>query len=211
MEGIAPSGCWRGGLARGRHEVPSPRSRAKAPRIRNDDAYARVRHWRCPPASNDARNAPCMRATASRHVVCASSQLAAHERREGLRAARTAQWRRSPGRLGWRPATSALLCRRRGGSDGNAQGSGDAMVPVSTMATRDYEHRSRAPTPRRSRHPEVAPGRADPASSAGPGTSLLDALASTTEATRQPCSVSLEEPGVRIKHETPGHPSRDVY
>ena len=37
-------------------------------------------------------------ATASRHTVWASSRLATHGRREDLRVARTAWWRRSPGR-----------------------------------------------------------------------------------------------------------------
>ena len=47
-------------------------------------------------SSDDAREAPCERATTSRHVVWASSRLAAHERREGL-CARTASRRRSRG------------------------------------------------------------------------------------------------------------------
>ena len=35
-------------------------------------------------SSDDAREAPCVRATASRHVVWRARWLAAHERREGL-------------------------------------------------------------------------------------------------------------------------------
>jgi hypothetical protein len=34
--------------------------------------------------SDDAREAPCVRATASRHVVWRARWLATHERREGL-------------------------------------------------------------------------------------------------------------------------------
>jgi len=50
--------------------------------------------------SDDAREALCVRATASRDVAWASSRLAAHERREDLRAARAAYWRRSLDWLG---------------------------------------------------------------------------------------------------------------
>jgi hypothetical protein len=86
---------------------------------------------------------------------------------------------------------------------------GDAMVPVAMTGTRDCEHRSRARTPRRSRYPEVAPGVAIPRQ-AQDRYAAPDALASATEATKRSCSVSLEEPDVRVKHETPGHPSRGV-
>ena len=89
------------------------------------------------------------------------------------------------------------------------QGSGDAMVLVSRRGR--AKEAARARTPRRSRYPEVAPGRTDPAVQAQDRYVAPDALASATEATRQHRSVSLEEPGACIKHETPGHPSRDVF
>ena len=43
------------------------------------------------------------------------------------------------------------------------------------------------------------------------GTPLQTRLASMTEAAKHHRSVSLEEPGARVKHEAPGHPSRDVF
>jgi len=43
------------------------------------------------------------------------------------------------------------------------------------------------------------------------GTPLQTRLASMTEAAKHHRSVSLEEPGARVKHEPPGHPSRDVF
>ena len=152
------------------------------------------------PLVDDARKARLLRATASRHIAW---------RAQGspTRAARRTSAQHAPhgggalrvGLRGWR-ATPALLCRRRGGSGGNAQGSRLARWSPSVRRGRAtaniaaaHGHRA-APTTL-----EIAPRRADPASSAGPGTSLPDALASTTEATRQPCSVSLEElnrPGI---------------
>lgn len=86
----------------------------------------------------------------------------------------------------------------------------DATVPVVLPGTRDCEHRSRARTPHRSRHAEVAPS-APALRQARNRYAASDALASTTEATRQRPSVCLEEPGVRMRHEKPSHPSRDSF
>ena len=58
----------------------------------------------------------------------------------------------------------------------------------------------RATTLRRSRHPEVAPGRTDPASSAEP-VRRLGRVSVRDRGNRQRCSVALEEPGARVKHE----------
>ena len=116
-------------------------------------------------SSDDAREAPCERATASRHVVWASSRLAAHERREGL-CARTASRRRSRGgaRMKAGDACASLqaprLLRwqrsRRWWRDGPRRFDGDAR--------KKHAHGQS----RRSRYPEVAPRRIDPAPSAEP-------------------------------------------
>src|SRR6202171_1606588 len=54
----------------------------------------------------------------------ASSRLAAHERREGLRVARTACWRRSLDVARMKAGDACGSLQVRGGSGGNAQGSG---------------------------------------------------------------------------------------
>ena len=65
-----------------------------------------------------------------RHV--ASSRLAAHERREGLRTARTARWVGLRGRR----AMPALLCRRHRLRWQLRWSAGDAMVAVVLTGTR---------------------------------------------------------------------------
>ncbi len=120
-------------------------------------------------------------------------------------------WRRSPGGPApdqgrWAPAVALQALP----TVATLRRASDATVPVVFDGTRGCEHRSRARTPHRARHAEVAPGvpilRQAQNRYASP-----DALASTTEATRHHRSVSLEEPGARVRHETPGHPSRDVF
>jgi hypothetical protein len=161
--------------------------------------------------SSDDAQTSAMRARyglAPRHV--ASSWLVAHERLSP-RAARTACWRRSRGmaqgdggrRLrSYAGAAAAKVATLRA--------AGNAMVPVVLTGRCECEHRSRARTPRRSHHPEVAPD-APILRQAQNRYAASDALASMTKATRQRCSASLEEPGARVNHETPGHPSRDVF
>ncbi len=119
--------------------------------------------------------------------------------------------------LAWRRSCSGpgggrrlrVLCRRYL----RWQRSGERATrrsPSYLKGTRGCEHGSRARLLHRARHAEVAPGvpilRQAQNRYASP-----DAFASTTEATRQRRSVSLEEPGARVRHETPGHPSRDVF
>ena len=151
-------------------------------------------------ASNDAREAPCVRATTSRHVVWASSRLATHERREDLRAARTA-------------------CRRRslGGARMKAGDSCDVLQAPRRLRRQRSEQRGRDGPRRlmgtRGRNIESAHGhRAAPATlrlhldvpilrQAQDRDVAKDALASATEATKPRCLVSLEEPGVHIKRE----------
>ena len=78
-------------------------------------------------------------------------------------------------------------------------GGGDAMVPVVLTGTRGRVL-SRARILRRSRHSEVAPGRTDPASSAEP-VRRFGRVSVRDRGNRQRCSVALEEPGARVKHE----------
>ena len=75
-------------------------------------------------ASNDAREAPCVRATASRHIVWASSMARGTRAARRPRAARTAGWRRSRGRARMKAgdACASLQAPRLG--SGNAQCSG---------------------------------------------------------------------------------------
>ena len=128
--------------------------------------------------------------------------LAAHERREGLA-------QHAPhvgGDLGGRAQVDGgrrLRCSAgaTAPTGGNAQGSGGAMVPVVLTGTRDCEHRSRARTPRRSRYPEVAPDVSIPRQ-ARTATPLQTLLASTTEATKQHCSVSLKNPALTLSVNT---------
>ena len=148
--------------------------------------------------------------TASRHVVWASSMARDTLAARDLRAARTACRRRSRGgaqgdggrclrSLQASPPKVATL-RAAGRRDGPRR------VDVSARP----RNRSRERTPRQSRHPEVAPDVSVPRQR-GIATSLQTRLASMTEAAKHHRSVSLEEPGARVKHEAPGHPSRDVF
>ena len=81
-------------------------------------------------SSDDARERDRVRATVSRHVVWRARWLAAHERREGLRAARTAGRRRSrvdavEGRRRLRCSAGTAAARAA-----TLRAAGGAMVPV---------------------------------------------------------------------------------
>jgi hypothetical protein len=150
----------------------------------------------------------CVRATASRHVV--RSELDGSRHTSGARSSRT--HRLAAAFLGVKAGDGCdLLQAPRRLRWQRLRAAGGAMVPVIPTGTRECEHRSRAQTSRRSRYPEVAPRRERFRVERETATSLQDALASTTEATKRSCSVSLEEPGARSKHETPGHPLRGVF
>jgi hypothetical protein len=127
-----------------------------------------------------------------------------------LRAARPACWRRSRGRARGDGGRGLRFSAGITAYSGNAQGQRERDSPRRMDGDARLRNRSRARTPRRSCHPEVAPG-VPMLRQAQNRYAAPDALASTTEATRQRCSVSLDEPGTRIKHATPGHPSRDVF
>ena len=115
-------------------------------------------------SSDDAREAPCERATASRHVVWASSRLAAHERREGL-CARTASRRRSRGgaRMKAGDACASLQAPRLL----RWQRSRHRVAQWSPSFRRGRAKQHAHEQSRRSRYPELAPRRIDPASSTG--------------------------------------------
>ena len=107
------------------------------------------------PLVDDARSAMGARYGLTPRRV-ASSRLATHERREGLRAARTARWRRSPGRaqgdggdacVSLQAPPPKVATQVSGGRDAPRRIDGDART----------KHRVRARTPRRSHHLEVAP------------------------------------------------------
>ena len=116
-------------------------------------------------SSDDAREAPCERATTSRHVVWASSRLAAHERREGL-CARTASRRRSRGgaRMKAGDACASLQAPRLL----RWQRSRHRVAQWSPSFRRGRAKQHAHGQSRRFRYSEVAPRRIDPASSAGP-------------------------------------------
>jgi len=126
-----------------------------------------------------------------------------------------------------RAARTACRRRSRGGAQGDGgrclrslQASPPKVATLRAAGRRDGprrvdvsarpRNRSRERTPRQSRHPEVAPDVSVPRQR-GIATSLQTRLASMTEAAKHHRSVSLEEPGARVKHEAPGHPSRDVF
>jgi hypothetical protein len=123
----------------------------------------RVRHWRCPlpvPASNDAQrvraqvrersgaNATSRSASSMARLTRAASSRAHHTPHDG-------------GALEGLRGTASDVCASPQASPpevATLMAAGSAMFPVALTGTRDSEHRSRARTSRRLRHPEVAPG-----------------------------------------------------
>jgi len=155
---------------------------------------------------DDAREAPCVHATTSRHVVW---------RAQGSRHTRGAKASRSTHRLvaaisGWArvkagDACVALQAPRLLRWQRSRQRAARWSPSFRGGRAKQHAHGQS----RRFRYSEVAPRRIDPASSAGPLRRL--GRSRVHDRSNWPrCLVSLEEPGVRIKRETPGHPSRDV-
>ncbi len=137
---------------------------------------------------------PCVRATASRYIAWRARWLAAHERREDL--AQHAPHVGGDLGVGLGEGRRRLRCFAGAAATWVATltAAGGAMVPVVSTGTREI---ARARTSRRSRYPKVAPRRIDPASSAE-WVRRSRRFASTTEATKLRCLVSLEEPGAHL-------------
>src|SRR5947208_1861377 len=123
--------------------------------------------------------APCVHVAASRHVAWRAQGSDTRARRS--RAARTARWRRSPGRaqgmagdacVSLQAPPPKVATQVSGGTRWSCRIDGDART----------KHRVRAQTPRRSYHPEVAPD-ASILRQAQNRYVAADALASVTEAT----------------------------
>jgi hypothetical protein len=149
------------------------------------------------------------RATASRHTVWASSRRATHGRREDLRRSTHHLVAAISGSGSGAAGDVCVLCRRHRLRWQRSGQRGDAKAPVVLTGTR-LRNRSRARTPRRFRHPEVAPDapilrQPQNRYAASDAASVRDRGNMTT------MLGLLKNPALALKRCSPGHPSRDVF